>query len=195
MKKQILKTIILSIFLVLICSTVSYCADQEGTTKIQITPDGTAWTNINVSESYQKCIELNSTTSTLGTELLNAHLTTNADWSAMAIFSVSQYGGATSNTPTQTNGNQSGIYNIGKNFTYTSGILSGAKSTSTAYVYGLFEKDEEGNEIVKKYVKKWSGNRTETNFVGFIDTLGWLSSSYTYSSNTGMPAIYNKRFV
>lgn len=102
---------------------------------------GTAWTNINISESYAECESLNSPTSTLGTSALKAHLTTDADWSAMAIFSVSQYGGATDNSPKTTTGNSSGIYNVGSNWTQTTGILSTANKNSTPYVSGLFNDD------------------------------------------------------
>ena len=105
---------IISFIALLLYCTNSYGV-ESGTVRMQIN-GGTAWTNINISESYAECESLNSPTSTLGTSALKAHLTTDADWSAMAIFSVSQYGGAT------TTGNSSGIYNVGSNWTQTTGI-------------------------------------------------------------------------
>ena len=186
MKKNILKIMIISFITLLLYCTNSYCV-ESGTVRMQIN-GGTAWTNINISESYAECESLNSPTSTLGTSALKAHLTTDADWSAMAIFSVSQYGGATSNSPTTTTGNASGIYNVGTNNTQTTGILNTANKNSTAYVYGLFNEDGS----VKKYVKQWSPTRAETNFVGFLDsgsrgTYGWMGGWRYWGTSTAYP--------
>lgn len=147
---------------------------ESGTVRMQIIPNATAWTNINVSEAYEECESLNSSTSTLGTSLLNAHLVTDADWSAMAIFSVSQYGGATTNTPEWTNGNKSGIYKVGEHAIYTTGILETANKNSTDYLYGLFNEDG----TVKKYVKQWPADLSSSGFVGFTSTKNWLNSSW-----------------
>lgn len=188
MKKNILKIMIISFVTLLLYCTNSYCV-ESGTVRMQIN-GGTAWTNINISESYAECESLNSPTSTLGTSALKAHLTTDADWSAMAIFSVSQYGGATSNTPDWTNGNASGINYAGRNYTQTTGILNTANKNSTDYVSGLFNEDGS----VKKYVKQWSPTRTETNFVGFLDsksngTYGWMGSYTYWGTSTKFPII------
>ena len=183
MKKYISKIIIFAISILLMYCTKSYCV-ESGTVRMQITSNGTAWTNINVSESYAECESLNSATSTLGTTMLEAHLTTDADWSAMAIFSVSQYGGATTNAPKKTNGNDSGIYDVGTKFTQTTGILNTANKDSTPYISGLFNEDGS----VKKYVRQWSPNRTETNFVGFNETFGWMGSMKNWGTNTSLSA-------
>ena len=185
MKKNILKIMIISFITLLLYCTNSYCV-ESGTVRMQIN-GGTAWTNINISESYAECESLNSPTSTLGTSALKAHLTTDADWSAMAIFSVSQYGGATSNSPTTTTGNTSGIYNV-STLTQTTGILNTANKNSNAYVSGLFNEDGS----VKKYIKQWSPTRAETNFVGFLDsssngTFGWMGSGAYWSTSTLYP--------
>lgn len=185
MKKNILKIMIISFITLLLYCTNSYCV-ESGTVRMQIN-GGTAWTNINISESYAECESLNSPTSTLGTSALKAHLTTDADWSAMAIFSVSQYGGATSNSPTTTTGNASGIYNV-STLTQTTGILNTANKNSNAYVSGLFNEDGS----VKKYIKQWSPTRAETNFVGFLDsssngTFGWMGSWAYWGTSTSYP--------
>lgn len=176
MKRNTLKIVIISIIALLLYCTNSYGV-ESGTVRMQIN-GGAAWTNINISESYAECESLNSPTSTLGTSALQAHLTTDADWSAMAIFSVSQYGGATSNSPGTTTGNSSGIYNVGSNWTQSTGILSTANKNSTPYISGLFNEDGS----VKKYIKQWSTTRAETNFVGFQDssaqgTYGWMGGT------------------
>lgn len=186
MKKNTLKIMIISFIALLLYCTNSYGV-ESGTVRMQIN-GGTAWTNINISESYAECESLNSPTSTLGTSALKAHLTTDADWSAMAIFSVSQYGGATDNSPTTTTGNSSGIYNVGSNWTQTTGILSTANKNSTPYVSGLFNDDGS----VKKYIKQWSTTRAETNFVGFQDssaqgTYGWMGGSARWGTSASDP--------
>ena len=86
MKKNTLKILIISFIALLLYCTNSYGV-ESGTVRMQIN-GGTAWTNINISESYEACENLNKPTSTLGTTLLEAHLTTDEDWSAMAVFSV-----------------------------------------------------------------------------------------------------------
>lgn len=186
MKKNTLKIMIISFIALLLYCTNSYGV-ESGTVRMQIN-GGTAWTNINISESYAECESLNSPTSTLGTSALQAHLTTDADWSAMAIFSVSQYGGATSNGPGTTTGNSSGIYNVGSNWTQSTGILSTANKNSTPYISGLFNEDES----VKKYIKQWSTTRAETNFVGFQDssaqgTYGWMGGTRSWGTSTSYP--------
>ena len=186
MKRNTLKIVIISIIALLLYCTNSYGV-ESGTVRMQIN-GGAAWTNINISESYAECESLNSPTSTLGTSALQAHLTTDADWSAMAIFSVSQYGGVTSNSPGTTTGNSSGIYNVGSNWTQSTGILSTANKNSTPYISGLFNEDGS----VKKYIKQWSTTRAETNFVGFQDssaqgTYGWMGGTTWWGTSTSYP--------
>lgn len=188
MKKNTLKIMIISFIALLLYCTNSYGV-ESGTVRMQIN-GGTAWTNINISESYAECESLNSPTSTLGTSALKAHLTTDADWSAMAIFSVSQYGGATYNSPKTTTGNSSGIYNVGSNWTQSTGILSTANKNSTPYISGLFNDDGS----VKKYIRQWTSTRAETNFVGFLDsdssskgTYGWMGGTIYWGSSNSYP--------
>lgn len=176
-KNNLIKILILSILFLLIYYTKSYCV-ESGTVRMQVIDGATTWTNVSVSQSYEECESLNSATSTLGTTALKAHLTTDADWSAMAIFSVSQYGGQTSEWPTWTNNNNSGIKNVGGN-TQTTGILNTVTNTNSNFS-SLF--DSSGNP--KKYVKQWSINRESNNFVGFSSTngtYGWLGSNQWFS--------------
>lgn len=181
MKKYISKIILISISIILVYCTKSYCV-ESGTVRMLIN-GGTTWTNIDVSEAYAECESLNSATSTLGTTQLQAHLTTDADWSAMAIFSVSQYGGATSNAPTWTNGNNSGIKGVGTTV-FTSGISNTVTANSTLYTSGLFEED---GTTPKKYIRQWDpSNRNNTGFVGFTNagTYGWLGSLSAWGTST-----------
>lgn len=182
-RKNILKTFIITFILIMFCGIKNIYA-AEGTLRMQVN-NGTPWTNINVSQSYEACENLNKSTSTLGTTLLQAHLTTDEDWSAMAIFSVSQYGGATVNAPSTTNGNASGIYNVGRHATQTTGLASTATSNSSSYIYGLFNEDGS----IKKYVRKeWNlEDRENNNYVGFKinnGTYGWLGADKAHWGNS-----------
>ena len=196
MKSKILKIFIISILFLIMYYNKSYCVDS-GTVRMQILPNDNAhpvWNNITVSESYDECLSLNSTTSTLGTDALRAHLTTDADWSAMAIFSISQYGGATDNGPIWTNNNKSGINNIARInnqnwYTQTTGVCELYKN-DVNYSSLL---DESGN--AKKYVKLWSTNSETINFVNnFVcfssnGTLNWLQSETRFRTHTyGAPS-------
>ncbi len=190
-KKYMLKISILAIVFILFCGIKNIYA-AEGTLRMQVN-NGTPWTNINISQSYEACENLNKSTSTLGTSLLQAHLTTDEDWSAMAILSVSQYGGATNNNPSTTTGNGSGIYNIGMYPTQTTGFSSTANQSTNIFVSGLFNEDG----TTKKYVKTWNlADREGNNYVGFKNngTYGWYgawtwwgnSNSYPVSIKSGL---------
>ena len=184
MKRNIIKILMISIAFLLIYYTKSYCV-ESGTVRMQVIDNNTPWINVTVSESYEECESLNSATSTLGTTALKAHLTTDADWSAMAIFSVSQYGGQTSNSPTWTNNNNSGIKNIGGR-TQSTGIFDTATKDNGNFT-SLF--DNSGN--LKKYVKQWSTDRESNNFVGFSitnGTYGWLNANQWFGSNASRQA-------
>lgn len=182
MKKVFLKVILMSLLFIFLYYTKAYCV-ESGTVRMQIIVDNDKpWTNINISESYDECESLNSSTSTLGTTSLKAHLTTDADWSAMAIFSVSQYGGARTNSPTWTNGNSTGIKNIGVRARST-GILNSTTKNSNSYVSGLFNE----NGLVKKYISQWNSDRIQNNFIGLKETWGWLGSSTRWGPTSKSP--------
>ena len=185
-EKQVVRTLILLIVIISLYNINSYCT-VSGTKRMEIT-GGDPWVNINVSKAYEECDSLNSTTSTLGTNNLRAHLTTDADWSAMAIFSISQYGAATNNTPETTTGNVSGVYNPGKIDTFSTGILDTATKSTISNISGLFKDDGS----LKPYMKQWSLTRTDNDFVGFKDltnngTYGWFNSEKTWSTYNDRP--------
>lgn len=185
MKKRLLiKVILIGICFILIYGNKTFAA----TVKMQGVKDGKVWNQISVSDSYKACEDLDSRDSTLGTDKLQPHLTTDADWSAMAIMSASQYGGAGTNAPDWTNGNASGVYKIGQYYSQSTGILNTANKNSTNFVSGLFNEDGS----VKKYVKQWSTTRTDTNFVGFLDsnsggTFGAFGGENLWSTSTSFP--------
>lgn len=191
-RKQMLRILVLFINIVLIYNIKGYCT-VIGTKRMEIT-GGEPWVSINIGKAYAECESLNSTTSTLGTNNLRAHLTTDADWSAMAIFSISQYGATTTNTPESTTGNASGIYNPGRKLTYAAGISNIDMSRLTQYGKdGLFNSDGS----LKPYMRKWSEAIGENNFVGFKSlvengTYGWFNSSQAWNATRTVNSISMK---
>ena len=185
-EKQVLRTLILLIVIISLYNINSYCT-VSGTKRMEIT-GGDPWVNIDVSHAYEECNSLNSTTSTLGTNNLRAHLTTDADWSAMAIFSISQYGAATTNKPETTTGNESGVYNPGRNNTFTTGILSNVNKSTKKAIEGLFNNDGS----LKPYMRQWSPTRSDNDFVSFKElkdggTFYWFSAYGAWSNGTWYP--------
>ena len=94
---------------------------------IQVVPNVSAWTAITASDAYDECQKLNTTSSTLGTTSLKAHLTTNADWYAVGLLTYSTYG---SKNASNTTGNNTGIMNFGTKTTHTASLLEGTSSNS-----------------------------------------------------------------
>lgn len=122
-----LRNKIILIALIFVSMIAVNCTDVFAEYVIQVVPDGTAWKNINVSDAYDACQNLNTTYSTLGTTSLKAHLTTNADWYAVSLLTYSAYGNRNANNTT---GNNSGIKNFGTNYTFTSSLMEGYTSSS-----------------------------------------------------------------
>ena len=190
-EKQVLRTLILLIVIISLYNINSYCT-VSGTKRMEIT-GGDPWVNINVSKAYEECDSLNSTTSTLGTNNLRAHLTTDADWSAMAIFSISQYGAATNNTPETTTGNVSGIYNPGRNNTFTTGIFNTVEKDMYERTSGLFNSDGS----LKSYMRSWSKVKSDNNAVWFnnkngtdengVGTYGWFNAMTVWGDYNSHP--------
>ena len=112
MKKKILTIAILIVFCILFWGQ-SVKAETEVKTTIQIKKDGASWTDISVSDAYDKCQELNDDNSALGTTSSNvmAHLSTNADWYAVSLLTQSDYG---SKNNRNTTNNNSGIMEFRK---------------------------------------------------------------------------------
>ena len=101
---------------------------------IQVVPDKAAWTQINVSDAYDACQDLNTDASSLGhTENLKAHLTTNADYYAVSLLTYSAYGDrdAYKNANNgSTTGNKTGIMNFGRMYSFTSAVMRESSSDS-----------------------------------------------------------------
>jgi len=117
-------------------------------------------------------------------------LVTDYDYSAMAIFAVSQYGGRTSQQGSKhfsTNGNTTGVYAGSYNMSiYTSTVVPDFNDSTTERFKGLF--DENGN--LKKYInridpttgKEYDANNNET---------GKIAISYLSASDGGTAGWFN----
>lgn len=147
-KRTVVKILIIAIMLLFGIADNVYAEDTTAT-KMQIIKAGDAWTNVSISDSYTECESLNALESTLGTKALQAHLTTDYDWSAMAILSISQYGATTANGlgNTSTTKNSSGIYAIGNKKTQTTTLINTFTSTVAP-----FDKLYDENGKLKKYI-------------------------------------------
>lgn len=155
MKKKILTTIML-----IMLYTLAFCqcvkAETEVKATIQIKKDATSWTSISVSDAYDKCQELNDDNSALGTTQSNvmAHLSTNADWYAVSLLTLSEYG---SKNEYNTTGNNSGIMNFGAKTSFTSGIMEDWEETISSNYQSLIDnKDTKFVEKIKTSTERES---------------------------------------
>ena len=161
-----------------------------------IKPGTTIWTSINISDSYAQCYNLRNADSTLGANQLDPHLTLNKDWGAVAYLAISTYGSVNSLTLptttingtsyTTTNGNATGVMDMGKDYTQTASLISGY--TDTGYIANL------KNNVGTKYVETLSTENTVVNTLGqaIAETYGWWKSDRYYFNSTYPVAIrYN----
>ena len=138
---------------------------------IQVVPNATPWTNINVSDAYDACQNLNQNYSTLGTTSLKAHLTTNADWYAVSLLTYSAYG---NKSASNTTGNSTGIMNFGTQNTFTSSVMEGA--TTNDNIKSLYDN------INTSYVETVKNN---TNRAQNVPGRGLLEKEYLVSNLGG----------
>ena len=121
--RKIKKVILLIVVYMIVVSMKANTAFAESTIQvIPVTTTNPVWTGITVSDAYDICQKLNKNYSTLGTESLKAHLTTNADWYAVSLLSYSSYG---NKNASNTTGNNTGIINFGSKLTFTSSVMEG----------------------------------------------------------------------
>ena len=153
---------------------------------IQVVPNATAWKNISVSDAYDECQKLNTTSSTLGTTSLKAHLTTNADWYAVSLLTYSVYGNSNSSQKSNnTTGNSTGIMGLGTR-TFTSSIMEGSVTDDRRK--SLYDN------INTSYVESIkNGTNRESNAPGRgLLSKEYLSSNYgtiNYGNGTGSPVM------
>ncbi len=129
-REQILIMVIIFLLMILLLPTISKAA-------MAIKPDETVWTNISVSDAFDRCRELAYHSSTLGNNNLDPHLTLNSDWGAVAFLTMSVYGvNDVDSGKTSTTGNETGVKDFGKTYTWTAAAhITGLESALNALIY------------------------------------------------------------
>lgn len=192
MKNKILTTLILTIFCVVLLGKsvkAEVEAETEIKTTIQIKDGATSWTTISVSDAYDKCQELNDDNSALGTTSNNvmAHLSTNADWYAVALLTQSDYGNRNSNNTT---GNNSGIMNFGSMWTFTAGIMEDNTQTTNVNYQSLIDNKN------TKFVEKLKSNQEENKpGLGFLTSELVVSGEQKYANGYNDYPISNRKYL
>ena len=185
MKKLTISFVII-IAVMICCSTISMAG-------IEIKSGTTAYTSVNVSESFDICYNLRNGDSTLGICDLDPHLATSLDWGAVAYLAQSRYGANASSVSTNTTGNQSGVMNM-NGYTQTATLFESRNKTSTSATSYRFRLEEAlQDENMKKYVDVISNTVNPTTTLGraIAETQNWYGASYSYNSgsNTDYPLI------
>lgn len=144
--------------------------------------------NVTVSQSYQICLDLKDSTSTLGANTLDPHLIKNSEWGAVAYLQHSRYG-ANGNNVTTTTGNSSGVYNL-NGYTQTASLFENRNNKSTveinsnASVNGIWKLNlEVGTENVStKYIDVLPAlpNKENTAGMAIAETAGWYGATQGY---------------
>ncbi len=153
---------------------------------VEIKEGTTAYTSVNISESFDICYNLRDGSSTLGTCSLDPHMATSLDWGAVAYLAQSRYGANSSNVTTNTTGNKSGIMNM-NGWTQTATLFESRNKTSgnaTNYRYRLEEAIADAN--LRKYVDVIP-NTVDVNTSrgrAMAETINWYGSSYSFGNQT-----------
>lgn len=160
---------------------------------LEIKEGTSAYTSVNISESFDICYNLRDGTSTLGNCNLDPHLATSLDWGAVAYLAQSRYGANSSNVSNNTTGNKSGVMNL-NGLTQTATLFESRNKTSggaTSYRYRLEEALQDDN--MKKYVDVISNtvNADTTKGRAIAETANWYGANYAYNNanNTDYPLI------
>lgn len=198
MKKKItIITISLIAFLILgICfSTISNAAVESKA--------GTNRHMVEAGIAYQYCYDMRSSTSTLGNNSLDPHLTLNADWGAMTYLGYSTYGDCRNKTGVETNVNGTTYYSTTNNIT---GLMFNRTDQDLADWMSAYIEGQEGNVDVSsstsiiiannkntKYVEQIPYNHTVENTLGMAitETGKWYdpSSASTVNLNKYYPIL------
>ncbi len=189
MNRKVLKLISI-IILTMLLSTIATISNAGVEVKSGTTP----YTSITVSGSYQVCFDMRYG-GTLGSNSLDPHLTTNADWAAAAYLGLSDYGDVRDGDGTSvtidgtsynsTTNNITGVMNMGKTFTQTASLFPGASTSS--YRTAL------ENNINTKYVETLGTTMEDATNKGraYGETSGWYGS-LSYYPSTGWPVEIRK---
>lgn len=163
---------------IIIITILTIMPQVYATTSIEIKPSSTVYTNLTISQCFDESRGMIKDGEGLEGSNVDVHMATNTDWAIFAYFSNSQYGTggegrntgiATSINGTNylsTNGNITGIMNLGKTRTYTSGIISN------------YAEIEESSEVYS-YGKNIIARANEKQYVDLINTVNAKDMAHT----------------
>ena len=179
------------IFILLFVSIISIANfSQAG---VEMKEGTTAYTSVNISESFDICYNLRDGTSTLGNCDLDPHLATSLDWGAVAYLAQSRYGGNSSSISSNTTGNKSGVMNM-NTWTQTATLFESRNKNSTnakQYRFRLEEAIADSN--LSKYVDVISNTVDVDTTKGraMAETINWYGANYNFqnSTNSDVPII------
>lgn len=186
------KLTIITIFLIIILM-LGICFSNVSNAAIESKNGTSAHTGITVSQAYQYCYDMRSSTSTLGNNSLDPHLTLNKDWGAIAYLGASVYGNTRSNVGesvtigdrayNSTTNNITGVMNMHSTDRYFSSF------TSSLYLEKIssYTKKLEEN-IGSKYVETLSYpfSIETTKGQALTETAGWWGGTANFTGGFGV---------
>jgi hypothetical protein len=146
-------------------------------------------TGLTVSQSFAYCYNLRASSTTLGNNTLDPHLTLNSDWGAVLYLAASVYGVDTTTNDTiqaSTTGNESGVKNLGANATFTSSLFGGIVEDNS---YRINLEKFVGTKYVESTDTSNSASSTRGQAIG--ETSGW-NSTYNDLAKTACPVTVRK---
>jgi hypothetical protein len=151
---------------------------------MEIKSGTSAYTSLTASQAFAYCYNLRASSTTLGNNTLDPHLTLNSDWGATLYLAASVYGVNTTTRNTiksSTTGNESGVKNFGSTKTQTSSLYGGT-------VYGDSKRINLEKFLNTKYVENidtsYSASSTRGQAIGEVQA--WDS---WYPANSSYPII------
>ncbi len=149
---KIKKQIIIGIMILLAMLLLPNISRATEVSRFESKSGGTLWNNVTITRAYRECYDLRelSAESTLGNNSLDPHLTLNKDWGAVAYLAISKYGATTDYTSYTTTGNATGVQDFGKNYEWTSSLISEATNLSVSEARTDLINHVEGEQYVEQ---------------------------------------------
>ena len=195
------------IILIILLITLGIMPQTYAKTSIEIKPDATlVYTNKTISEFFDESMKMKEPGEGLEGSIVDVHMATNTDWAIVSYFSNSAYGKSGSETDEEkksgipvsingisylsTNGNITGVMNLGKTATYTAGVISNYTGI----------KDTEATEEPYDWGKRIIENAMNSKYVDLINTVSaeamaarkWYGSDMFINVSTGTPFAYRR---
>ena len=166
---------------------------------LQIINSGSATvTNYTISDFYLMAEGLTGTGQALEGTNVDVKMANNYEWAVVSYFSNSAYGtggtGGNLDNGGSTNGNITGVYNWGKTYTFTAGIID-SYASKTLTTAGNLTSDSTRNILLEKIgsnrIDKFMGTGDSDYSIaksGWYSWINWCGSNenYPYSARKGL---------